>query len=376
MTITRNIPGAVRRVRLAAKVAVIETFVIVSLKVWAARPPVHPVPVSQGPGDTGKLQHRRHRQVRRVHGEPVDAAARRVGGDRSGRADLRCGPVDVRTPTGRSDPRGNGRRAGAGCLCEWARQLRSAVLAHADNPGRGLPAPRAHFTVPPRQRRVRVGLSAGVAGIVFVAALAVALAAPAAAHAEIPVIGPVVKTIGGIGHTILHPAEAVVEALVKVLQAIFGGVEAKLITAVVDGLLAIPNFDTGHVAELEHTTVAIAAGHAQRGSHSFDSPLLPRRSQRQRLRRIRGDSGTRQSRRGDRVHHRVARHLHRARAGPEDVRRGAARQRIGAAQRRVAVRRGARRRDRGVCAQRRARTDLRRADRVSSRRSCSSRCCG
>ena len=68
------------------------------------------------------------------------------------------------------------------------------------------------------------------------------------------------KTIGGIGHTILHPAEAVVEALVKVLQAIFGGVEAKLITAVVDGLLAIPNFDTGHVAELEHTTVAIAAG--------------------------------------------------------------------------------------------------------------------
>ncbi len=38
MTITRNIPGAVRRVRLAARVAVIETFVIVSLKVWAAHP--------------------------------------------------------------------------------------------------------------------------------------------------------------------------------------------------------------------------------------------------------------------------------------------------------------------------------------------------
>jgi hypothetical protein len=36
MTITRNIPGAVRRVRLAAKVALIETFVIVSLKVGAA----------------------------------------------------------------------------------------------------------------------------------------------------------------------------------------------------------------------------------------------------------------------------------------------------------------------------------------------------
>ena len=105
-----------------------------------------------------------------------------------------------------------------------------------------------------------MGLSAGLAGVVFVAVLAAALAAPAAAHAEIPVIGPVVKTIGGIGHTILHPAEAVMEALVNVLHAIFGGVEAKLITAVVDGLLAIPNFDTGHVAELEHTTVAIAAG--------------------------------------------------------------------------------------------------------------------
>ena len=112
----------------------------------------------------------------------------------------------------------------------------------------------------PRYRRIRVGLGAGVAASVFVTVFAVALAHPASAQAEIPIVGPVVKKIGGIGHTILHPAEAVLEALVKVLQAIFGGVEAKLVTAVINGLLAIPNFDTGHVAELEHTTVAIAAG--------------------------------------------------------------------------------------------------------------------
>ena len=46
----------------------------------------------------------------------------------------------------------------------------------------------------------------------------------------------------------------------KVLQAIFGGVEAKLITGVINGLLAVPDFNSGHVAALEHTTVAIAAG--------------------------------------------------------------------------------------------------------------------
>ena len=144
---------------------------------------------------------------------------------------------------------------------------------------------------------MRVGLSAGVAASVFVTVFAVALAAPASAQAEIPIVGPVVKKIGGIGHTILHPAEAVLEALVKVLQAIFGGVEAKLITAVINGLLAIPNFDTGHVAELEHTTVAIAAGMLERRFDPLGAPLLPGRSQRQRLGRVRGDSGTRQGRR-------------------------------------------------------------------------------
>ncbi len=39
---TRNIPGAIRRVRLAAKLALIETFVIVSLKAWAAAHPLIP----------------------------------------------------------------------------------------------------------------------------------------------------------------------------------------------------------------------------------------------------------------------------------------------------------------------------------------------
>ena len=38
---TRNIPGAVRRVRLAVKVALIETFVIVSIKAYAAAVAAH-----------------------------------------------------------------------------------------------------------------------------------------------------------------------------------------------------------------------------------------------------------------------------------------------------------------------------------------------
>ena len=42
MTITGNIPGALRRVRLAAKVAVIEAFVIVSFKLWVAEHPFTP----------------------------------------------------------------------------------------------------------------------------------------------------------------------------------------------------------------------------------------------------------------------------------------------------------------------------------------------
>jgi hypothetical protein len=103
-------------------------------------------------------------------------------------------------------------------------------------------------------------VAAAVTSVVFAGVLAVSLAHPASAQAEVPVIGPVIERIGEVGHTILHPVDAVVEGFVKVLQAIFGGIEAKLIAAVITALLTIPNFDNGHVAELEHTTVALSAG--------------------------------------------------------------------------------------------------------------------
>jgi hypothetical protein len=107
----------------------------------------------------------------------------------------------------------------------------------------------------------RVALAAGVAGMTATGLLAVSLIRPAAARGlslgEVPVIGPPLEVI----KTVLHPlGGAVVDALVKVLQAIFGGVEAKLITGVINALLTIPNFDNGQVAELEKTTVAIAMG--------------------------------------------------------------------------------------------------------------------
>jgi hypothetical protein len=95
---------------------------------------------------------------------------------------------------------------------------------------------------------------------------AVLLASPATAQAKIPVIGKipvlggVVEKIAGVGEALWNPAEAVMSAFLKVLQAVFGGVEAHLITDVITGLLAIPNFNSGHVAGLEHTTVAISAG--------------------------------------------------------------------------------------------------------------------
>lgn len=114
-------------------------------------------------------------------------------------------------------------------------------------------------------RRMRVTPTVWLAGALLTFVI-VALAAPASAQAkipiigEVPVVGEVVEGIGSVGHAILHPADAALSALLKVLQAIFGGVEAKLITAVINGLLAVPNFNSGHVAQLEHTTVAIAAG--------------------------------------------------------------------------------------------------------------------
>ncbi len=65
---------------------------------------------------------------------------------------------------------------------------------------------------------------------------------------------PLAKTVASA------PLKAAVSALLSILEAIFGGIEAKLITGVINGLLATPNFDSGHVAQLEQTTVAIAAG--------------------------------------------------------------------------------------------------------------------
>jgi len=101
-----------------------------------------------------------------------------------------------------------------------------------------------------------------------VSALAVAMmllsAAPAQAKlpivGEIPVVGEVVEGIGSVGEAVLNPAEAVLKGFLHLLQAIFGGFEAHIIAEVIAGLLAIPNFNSGHVAGLEHTTVAIAAG--------------------------------------------------------------------------------------------------------------------
>lgn len=114
-----------------------------------------------------------------------------------------------------------------------------------------------------RSHRAHLAVAAVAAGSV---ALLVTLvtAAPAQANlpivGEIPVVGEVVETVGSIGEAVLNPGEAVLKGFVHLLQALFGGFEAHLITEVIAGLLAIPNFNTGHVAGLEHTTTAIAAG--------------------------------------------------------------------------------------------------------------------
>lgn len=132
------------------------------------------------------------------------------------------------------------------------------ILAHID--GHRPVAPAAPGGAQGRSAAARVAVAGGVASIVFAVVLAASLAHPAAAHAEVPVIGPIIGGIEGIGHAVLHPADAAVEAFVKVLQLIFGGIEAKLIAAVISALLSIPNFDNGHVAQLEQTTVALSAG--------------------------------------------------------------------------------------------------------------------
>jgi hypothetical protein len=114
-----------------------------------------------------------------------------------------------------------------------------------------------------RSHRAHLAVLAVAAGAVALLAM-LAGATPAQAKipivGEIPVVGPVVEGIGSAGEAVLNPAEAVLKGFIHLLQAIFGGVEAHLITEVIAGLLAIPNFNTGHVAGLEHTTTAIAAG--------------------------------------------------------------------------------------------------------------------
>jgi len=112
----------------------------------------------------------------------------------------------------------------------------------------------------PRSRRRRATRTAWVAGLVLAGWLVLSLIQASTTHAlgidpsPITVAVPIAKAIAGV------PLKAAVSALLSILEAIFGGVEAKLITGVINGLLAVPNFNSGHVAQLEHTTVAIAAG--------------------------------------------------------------------------------------------------------------------
>jgi len=114
-----------------------------------------------------------------------------------------------------------------------------------------------------RRHRVRLAAVALLGlGLTFTVMLASASSAQAKIPivGEIPVVGEVVEGIAGAGQAVLNPTEAVLKGFIHLLQAIFGGVEAKLINEVIAGLLAIPNFNSGHVAGLERTTVAIAAG--------------------------------------------------------------------------------------------------------------------
>ncbi len=105
-----------------------------------------------------------------------------------------------------------------------------------------------------------LAIAAGTVALLTMLASATPAQAKIPIVGEIPVVGPVVEGIGSAGEAVLNPAEAVLKGFVHLLQAIFGGIEAHLITEVIAGLLAIPNFNTGHVAGLEHTTTAIAAG--------------------------------------------------------------------------------------------------------------------
>jgi hypothetical protein len=116
----------------------------------------------------------------------------------------------------------------------------------------GARSPRAHLAV--------LTVVAGTVALLAMLAGATPAQAKIPIVGEIPVVGPVVEGIGSAGEAVLNPAESVLKGFIHLLQAIFGGIEAHLITEVIAGLLAIPNFNTGHVAQLEHTTTAIAAG--------------------------------------------------------------------------------------------------------------------
>jgi hypothetical protein len=105
-----------------------------------------------------------------------------------------------------------------------------------------------------------LAVAAGAVALVAMLAGATPAQAKIPIVGEIPVVGPVVEGIGNAGEAVLHPTETILKGFVALLQAIFGGFEAHLIAEVIAGLLAIPNFNTGHVAQLEHTTTAIAAG--------------------------------------------------------------------------------------------------------------------
>ena len=110
--------------------------------------------------------------------------------------------------------------------------------------------------------RGRLACSGATGAVVGLASILLILAVvdPPSAGAEVPIVGPIVEGVGSIGHAVLHPADAALSALTKILQAVFGGVEAKFIAGVISALLAVPDFSEGNVAQLETTTVALAAG--------------------------------------------------------------------------------------------------------------------
>lgn len=102
---------------------------------------------------------------------------------------------------------------------------------------------------------------AGITAIVVVVVSLVSAASPQRADAKVPVVSDVV---GGIGDVVGGVAGgAAVSALKNILNALFGGfgkLGAKVAEALLTWLVSIPNFTSGNVAELSHTTTAVAFG--------------------------------------------------------------------------------------------------------------------